>query len=315
MAITTPRMFRRKAILIKSEVTYGVDPIPTGAANAIEVRNLQFTPLKTTAVEQMVERAYMGSGQELMIGSQMQLNFDVAITGSGALGVAPAFGPLHLACGLSQTIAAATSVIYNLVSAAFGSATIYINIDGVLHKLLGCRGDRDIKLTGGSIPVYSYKFTGLYGGVSDVALPALTMTAWQTPQTVNNANTSLFSVDGFAAALYDLSVTGGNNILHRTDIVGTEDVLITDRKMAGSLTIQAPTTQAEKDFWAGAKAGLIVPITVTHGTGAGNRVKFDLKAQLKDPTYVDKNGITAMQFSLRMVPTAAGNDELIETLT
>lgn len=315
MAITSPRLWRRKAILIKSEVTYGTDSIPTGIANAIEVRNFSFTPMKNTAVEQVVERAYMGNGQEIVTGTQVQLNFDVAVTGSGAPGVAPAFSPLHLASGFSQTIAAAASVTYNLISAAFGSATIYVNIDGVLHKMLGCRGDRDVKLTGGSVPVYSYKFTGLYGGIADAALPAMTMTSWQQPVAVNNVNTSLFSVDGVSMGMYDLTITGGSTISHRADLVGTEDVLITDRKMTGSLVIQAPTTQAEKDFWAGAKSALIVPITVTHGTIAGNRVKFDLKAQLKDPTYVDKNGITAMQFSLRMVPTGAGNDELTETIT
>lgn len=316
MALTSPRLFRRKTILAKAEVTYGTDPIPTGAANAIEVRNVSFTPLKLGVVENQFERAYMGNGAELVTGSEVQLNFDVAVAGSGAAGTAPAFSALHKACGFSETITAATSVVYNLVSSSFGSATIYFNMDGVQHKILGCRGDRDFKLAGGSVPVYSYKFTGIYAGPTDVALPTQVLTSWQQPLAVNNVNTSLFTADTFAAGLYELSVTGGNVIQHRQDIVGVEDVLIMDRRMAGQLVIQAPTTQAEKDFWALAKAGTVVAISVTHGTAAGNKVKFDLKAQLKDPTYVEKNsGVVGMQFGLRLVPTSAGNDELVETLT
>lgn len=315
MAITSPRFFNRKAILAKAETAYGTDPIPAGGANAIEVRNMSFTPMKNTSIVQNAERPYLGGQNEIVAGTSVQLNFDVAVAGSGTAGTAPAFSALHKACGLSETIAAAVSVTYNLVSSAFGSATIYVNMDGVLHKILGCRGDRDVKLVGGAVPVYSYKFTGIYGGVSDVALPALTMTAWQAPLAVNNANTSLFTVDGLATALYDLTITGGNTVHHRLEVVGTEDVLITDRQMTGNLIIQAPTNQAEKDFWAIARAGSGIAITATHGLVAGNKVKFDLKAQLKDPTYVDKNGVTAMQFGLRMIPTSAGNDELTETIT
>lgn len=309
----TPRFWKKKAILIKTEATYGVDPIPTGVANAIEVRNVSFTPMKNKVVEQNIESPHMGNQQEIVVGTSVTLNFDVAIAGSGAAGTAPAFGPLHLACGLSQTVSAGVSVLYNLISALFGSATIYINIDGVLHKMLGCRGDRDIKLTGAGIPVYSYKFTGLYGGIADAALPAVTMTAWQTPLAVNNVNTNSFSIDSFATNLYDLSIMGGNQVVHRDDIIGTEDVLITDRKMTGSVTIQAPA-QADHDFYALVRAATVVPITITHGTVAGNKVKFDMLAQLKDPTLGEKNGVASMTLGLRLKPTSAGNDEFIETV-
>lgn len=204
-------------------------------------------------------------------------------------------------------------VVYAPVSAAFEAGTMYVNIDGVLHKLLGVRGDRDLKLTGAGIPVYVYKFVGLYGGVTDAGLPALTMTAWKVPLGVNNVNTGAFSIDGFATNLYSLEVMSGNQVTHRDDIIGEEDVIIGDRKPTGSIIIQAPT-QAEKDFYTLVKDATVVPITVTHGTAAGGKAKFDLLAQLKDPGYEEKNGITAMKFGLRLKPTSAGNDELIESI-
>lgn len=388
MTALTKRFWRKKAILVKIEPVYGTDSVPTGGANAVEVRNLSIVPMKNKTVEQNIEQAFMGNQQEIVVGTEVTVQFDVAITGSGTAGTAPAYGPMNRACGRSETALAvaqagtataggastitlaatasavddaykrltikitggtgsgqarlisgyvgatkvatvreawttppdATStysidaqVVYAPISSGFEAVTIYVNIDGVLHKLLGVRGDRDLKLNGAGIPLYTYKFTGLYGGVTDVALPALTMSAWKVPLGVNNVNTGAFSIDGFSTNLYSLEITGGSQVVHRDDIVGEEDVIITDRKSAGSITIQAPT-QAEKDFYALVRAATIVPITVTHGTAAGEKVKLDLLAQLKDPSYEDKNGITAMKFSLRLKPTSAGNDELIESI-
>lgn len=388
MPALTKRFWRKKAILVKIEPVYGTDSVPTGGANAVEVRNLSIVPMKNKTVEQNIEQAFMGNQQEIVVGTEVTVQFDVAITGSGAAGTAPAYGPMNRACGRSETALAvavtgtataggadsitlaagasavddaykhltiritggtgsgqtrlisgyagatkvatvreawttptdATSVysidaqvVYAPISSVFESATIYVNIDGVLHKLLGVRGDRDLKLNGAGLPLYTYKYTGLYGGVTDVPLPVLTMSAWKVPLAVNNVNTGAFSIAGFVTNLYGLEITGGNQVVHRDDIIGEEDVIITDRKSTGSITIQAPM-QAEKDFYALVQAATIVPITVTHGTAAGEKVKLDLLAQLKDPTYEDKNGITAMKFSLRLKPTSAGNNELIESI-
>ncbi len=388
MPALTKRFWRKKAILFKLEAVYGQDSVPTGGANAVEVRNLSIVPMKNKTVEQNIEQPYMGNQQEIVLGTEVTVQFDVAITGSGAAGTAPAYGPMNRACGRSETalavavadtavaggansisLAATASavddaykyltikitggtgagqarlisgyvgatkvasvreawttppdvtstysidaqVVYAPISGGFEAASMYVNIDGVLHKLWGVRGDRDLKLNGAGIPVYTYKFTGLYGGITDEPLPPLTMSAWKVPLAVNNVNTGAFSIDGFTTNLYGLEITGGNQVVHRDDIVGEEDVIITDRKSAGSITIQAPT-QAEKDFYALVKTAAVVPITVTHGKVAGEIVKLDLLAQLKDPTYEDKNGITAMKFSLRLKPTSAGNDELIESI-
>lgn len=314
MPALTNRYYRKKAVLFKIETVYGTDPVPTGAVNAVEIRNVSFTPLKNKMVDQNLDKAFMGNQMQIAVSQEVTLNFDIAFAGSGTAGTAPAYGQMLRACGYSETISAGVSVIYAPVSAAFESATIHINIDGVNHKLLGCRGDVDIKLSGAGVPVYSFKFTGLYGGIADTALPALTLTAWKTPLAVNNANTSAFALHGFATNLYALDITGGATITHRDDVVGIEDVLYTDRKMAGNITIQAPTV-AEKDFFGIVKANTAGALTVLHGTVAGNQVQLDAPAvQLLDPAYEDKNGITALKMGLRISPTPAGNDELVITV-
>lgn len=314
MPALTTRFWRKKAVLVKIETTYGVDAIPTGAANAVEARNVSFTPMKNKMVDQNIDLPYLGSQVQIAVGTEVNLNFDVALAGSGTAGTAPAYGPLLRSAGMSETVSAGVSAVYAPISASFESATVYINIDGVNHKLLGCRADVGIKLPGAAIPLYSFKITGLYGGIADTALPALTMTAWQKPLAVNNVNTGTFSLHGFATALYDLNIQMGNQVLHRDNIIGLEDVLITDRKAAGDLTIQAPK-QAEKDFYALAQAAVTGSLTVTHGTAAGNKVVIASPGvQVLDPSLSDSSGVAAMKLGLRFVPSAAGNDELSITV-
>lgn len=201
-------------------------------------------------------------------------------------------------------------VVYGLVSSAFESATAYVNYDGNLHKLIGMRGDWEIKLDGAGIPVISFNFTALYGGITDQVLPTdASYTAWQTPLAVNNANTSGFSLHGFAAPLYSLNLKGNAQVVHRDGVVGLEDIIITDRKPSGDLLMQAGLL-AEKDFYDIARNTSLGAISVTHGHTAGNKVKLDApKVQVGAPNYEDHDGVLCHKASLRLLP-AAGNDEM-----
>lgn len=201
-------------------------------------------------------------------------------------------------------------VVHALVSSGFESATAYVNYDGNLHKLLGVRGDWEIKLDGAGIPVISFTFTGLYGGITDVAVPSdAVYTAWPTPLPVNNLNTGGFRLHGFAAPLYSLSVKGGGQIKHRDDVIGVEDVLVTDRKPTGELVMQAGLL-SEKDFYSAVRNVELGALSVTHGTTAGKIVKIDApRVQVGDLDYEDKDGVLCYKVGLRFMPTL-GNDEL-----
>lgn len=384
MPVTT-RYFRKKVVLFKLETTYGVDASPAAATDAIETRNCSLTPLELTKVEQNVDTPMMGHQAELPVNAKVLLSFDVALTGSGAAGTAPAWSKLMRACYMSSTAftpahtatatagaastitlgatasavndtyngftikitggagsgqsrvisgyvgatkiatvseawttppdntsvySIAAQVVHALVSSAFESATIYVNYDGNLHKMLGVRGDWEIKLDGAGIPVISFSFTGLYGGVTDVAVPSnVSYSAWKTPLPVNNVNTGDFRLHGFAAPLYSLSVKGGGEIVHRGDVIGVEDVLVTDRKPTGELLMQAGLL-SEKDFYAVVRNVGLGALSVTHGTTAGNIVKFDApKVQVGDLAYDERDGVLCYKTSLRFMP-ALGNDEL-----
>jgi len=309
-----PQLTRKRTILSKIETAYGNDPVPTGAANAILVRNITVTPMETNLVSRDLIRPYMGNSENLAGSVYGKLEIEVELAGSGTAGTAPAFGPLLRACGMSETTSAGVSVTYAPVSGAFESVTNYFNQDGVLHKMTGSRGSWSLAFSAQGIPTLKFSFQGLYSPVVDATPPTgVVFTAWQTPLVVNNANTTGLTLQGFAGlVLSDLSVDIANTVTFRSLVGGAEQVMVTDRKPAGSITFEA-TTVAQKDWWTAARNAATGPLSITHGTVAGNKVKVDApKAQITQPNYTDKDGVAMIQASLVLVPSA-GNDEL--TLT
>jgi len=305
---------RKRTILSKIEATYGTDPVPTGAANAILVKSVTITPMETQLVSRDLIRPYMGNSENLAGAVYGKLEIEVELAGSGTAGMAPAFGPLLRGCGLSETISAGTSVVYAPVSSAFESVTNYFNQDGVLHKMTGSRGNVSLAMSAQGIPTLKFSFQGLYSPVIDTAPPSgVVFTAWQLPQVVNNVNTTGLTLQGFAGlVMSDLSLDLANAVTFRSLVGGIEQVLITDRKPAGSITFEA-TTVAAKDWWTAARSAATGALSITHGSVAGNQVTIAApKVQITQPTYSDKDGIAMIQASLVLVPSA-GNDEL--TLT
>lgn len=304
--------FRKRAILFKIETTYGTDAVPTGAANACLVRNLSVAPMENEMVDRELIQSFLGHNAQLPVGTRMTADFEVEMVGSGTAGAAPAWGPIMRACAFAETINAGISVVYNPISESHESGTMYFHLDGVRHKLLGCRGSVSAKVSPKGIPVFAFKFIGLYGGIADAAMPALTLTSWKQPIAVNNANSGSFSLHGHAGKLYDMSIDLANNLVHR-DLVGAEDVVITDRAPAGDIEIEAPVI-ATKDFFAIAKAATTNALTITHGVTAGYKIKLDApNVQLINPSYTDRDGVAALRMGTRLVPGAAGNDEFTIT--
>lgn len=197
------------------------------------------------------------------------------------------------------------------IATASTSASIYFNIDGVRHILLGARGSVSFDLSVKQIPKMKWKFTGLLGTIADATLPSADFTSWQTPVTVSTANTTDINLIGYnGAVVQTLNFDIANSLVYR-QLIGAESVLITDRKPAGNISLEATTVTA-KDWWTVAKNASTGPFCVKHGQTDGNIVGFTApKAQLADPKYSDSDGVAMMDFSLMFIPyAAAGNDEI-----
>ena len=304
---------RKRVILAKIETTYGVDPTPTGALNAILVRNLNVTPQSTQLVGREVIRPYLGNFEQLQASTHVELEFEVEAAGSGAAGTAPGYGALLRACGLSETVTASTKVEYKPVSTGFESVTVYFNVDGVLHKITGARGNVDMSITTAQIPVFKFKFVGIYNAPTDSALPTVSYSNFQTPLVANTTNTPSFSFFSVSPVLQDFSFQLGNQVDYRT-LIGSQYVQLTDRKSSGQVTFEANTI-ATKDWFTSAIGSTLGALSITHGTTAGNKVILaSSTVDLLAPSYTDNNGVQMLQVGYVLTPSTAGNDEFTLTI-
>jgi hypothetical protein len=301
---------RKRLILAKAEATYGTDPTPTGSANAILVRNLDIVPLQSDIVQRELIRPYLGNYEQLLAQTRVQVTFEVELAGSGAAGTAPAYGPVLKACGLSETVVATTSVTYAPVSTSFSSVTIYFYEDGIRHIVTGARGTFTLNGQVGAIPTIAFTMTGIYNAPTDTALATPTYANQATPLIFKNGNTTSFSAFSYSGALQSIDLNLGNEIVYRELIGGTKEVLITDRKPAGTMSIEA-VLLATKNYFTVSTGSTTGSISFQHGTTAGNIATLTMaQSDLADASYADLNGIAMLNLPYVATPTAAGNDEL-----
>lgn len=309
--MAAPILIRSSAVLAKIEATAGVDPVPTGAANAIKVSNLSITPLEVEMADRATTQPYLGNTDQVMVAGWTRVEFEVEIAGAGAPGTVPQYSPLLRACGFSETVSAGTSVVYAPVSTGFESITLYVNVGGVLYKSNFAAGSVALTMNSRAIPQLRFTFTGLYSPVTDAALPTTTYRDIK-PVAVSKANTPSFSLLGYAAVMQQLTLDMKNQVVYR-NMVNHESVRLTDRKPDGSVRIEA-TKVADKDWWSTIRQGDVGPLALTHGTAAGNTVEIACPAvQLVSPAFDEDNGIQMFRTNLVVKP-GSGNDELTLTV-
>ncbi len=307
-----PKLSRKRALLLKTESSYAVDPTPTGAANAILVRNLNIRPLMNDFVPRELVRPYLGNFESLPDESWCEVTFEVEMAGSSGLGVAPPWGAVMTSCAMLETIQASTSVTYAPQSddGIFKSSTLYFSIDGLLQKVTGARGNFEADISIKGIPVWKFRFVGIYSTPTDTADPTPTYTGFQLPLVAGKTNTTPFTLHGFAGCLASFTMNQGNVLAPRALIGCTKEVAITDRKTVGSFFIEAPAISA-KDFYTIIAAATKGAMTITHGTVATNKVTISAPSssmQLFEPEYEDVDGVQMLRMNANFTPVS-GNDE------
>jgi hypothetical protein len=300
---------RKRLILLETESTYGTDPTPDGA-DAVLVRDLNITPLQSDVVSRDLVRPYLGASEQLLANTRVECTFSVELAGSGTAGTAPRYGKALKACGLSETIVATTSVTYAPVSSSFTSATIYYNIDGVLHKVTGARGTFTINGTVGQIPTIDFTFTGIYNTPTDTALPAVTYANQATPVVFKNGNTTGFELLSYAGCLQSVTFDVGNTLVYRELVGCTKEVLLTDRASTGTVVLEAVTMATKNYFTAALTDSSLGNLLFQHGQTAGNIIDFaSTRIDIGDVSYSDQDGIHMLNIPYTAVPTTSGNDE------
>lgn len=306
---------RKKYILAKIESTYGTDPTPD-AASAILTYNLQREIYAGPTVEREFDRASLGANPRIATAPMVTSSFGVELAGSGTAGDAPAFGPLLRACGFSETLDAGVDAVYAPVSESYESITQYYDRDGERQIATGMRGNLQLQLAAGQIPMMNYSMTGLYAKPAAQTLVTPDVSAFQVPEPVNFANTVTATLGVYDLQLQSLDVDMGNEVPH-LNLVNYEEVLITNRVVTGTMTILAPLVST-KDIFAlvESHSGISTDaFQLVHGDTGGNIVTLDApKLQLTGITEVDINGEQGYQIPFVALPDS-GDDELTLTFS
>ena len=315
-----PRLIRKTVILVKPETTSGVDSTPTGAANAIQAMDMTITPLDAANIDTNVMAPWFGNSVSLVGAASVKCSFSVLLAGAGLAATAPAWGALMLGCGNAETTGLLTPnrVEYLPATESLKTVTIYWYDDGLLHKLIGCFGNVKLSAKSGEAPKLTFDFVGLDAGVSAATNATAVLTGWKVPVGITKANVTdvLLGCTYATGALsggtsYNstgLSLDWGNAIAF-APMLTTEQVVMTDRKVSGAVSLELSAAQ-EVTQMAAVKANTLTGLGFVIGTASGNKIMLHLpNVQLTNPKKEDFNGMRLIGFDLRVLPVA-GNDEI-----
>lgn len=307
------KTWSKKAILAKIEPVYGTDAVPTGGANAMVVTDFTINPIQGNEVSRNLERPFMGGQEVITTGEHVECSFKVEIAGAGA-GAAgpdtpPAWGPLMRGAGHAETVDPGISVTYSPVSSGFEALSIYANLDGTNHVLLGARATVSITAAIGQLPYFEFRVLGLLGPIANVALPTIDTSGFAEPLDVSDADTD-FTLNAISLPMRSFSLNTGQNLVHRA-LVGSESVKISGRDGSGSLTVEVPDSLATFNPFALQAARTRIPAVLTHGTVAQNIVTVTVPTLqiTRDIRYSQQDDVSEYTLPFKALPTDAGNDE------
>lgn len=304
---------RKKFLIAKIESVYGTDPSPVGGSDAIQVTNLEVTPIESDNVQPASYQGFLGASTRstLVANKRVSVTFDVELAGSGAAGTAPAFGPLLKACGLSETIVASTSVTYAPVSSSFDSVTIYCFYDGTRHKITGARGSVTMNMTAGQFAVASFNFVGIYNAPDGTALSgSFTVANQAAALEVNDTNVTTATFHGATSQRIESFDLALNNELLYKETASFKEVIITNRAPGGTAVIEAPAV-GTTDYFAKAVGTATGSTSIVLGATGGNIVTVNAaQTDITGVSYGDTNGVISLSIPYLALPTTAGNNEM-----
>lgn len=315
-----PIRWNSKIILIKAEPlnAYGLDPVPTGAANAMLMTNVQFQPMEGQEVSRNLELPYQGAQESINVGLYCVLTGDVELVGSGTAGTAPAWSPLIRACGAAEVVTAGTSVEYTPITDGQESVAAYFMIGTNRYVLLGGRATGTITINAAGIPVLRVTITGLFTIPAVAARPTVDLTKWKKPQAASKATTPKYKIDGIDFVGRDFSLNLGCDVQPRM-LFNQERVLIVDKAESIAMTVEAVPFDTYNPV---ARAGSAtdepprVPIEVEHGMIAGRVVNIKADACVQGRFAGSQENQRIEEWPLTFVPLpTAGNDQWKITLT
>jgi len=304
---------RKTWLIAKIESTEGTDPTPVGGSNAIQVSSVELNPIEADSVQPEAFQGFIGNSTRgtILANKRVSASFSIELSGSGAAGTAPGYGPLLKSCGLSETVVSSTSVTYAPVSASFSSCTIYCFYDGTRHKITGARGTVTFNMVAGQFATADFQFIGTYNAPDATAMSGTWTLANQAAALeVNDTNVTTATFHGATSQRIESFDLALNNELTYKETASSKQTLIVNRAPSGTAVIEAPAI-GTTDWFAKAVAVATGATDIILGASAGNIVR--LKADQTDVTgvtYGDTNGVRSLNIPYLALPTTAGNNEI-----
>lgn len=293
-----------------------ISPLP---AAAVLFRAGEYSPSPNVEMlERFIRDGSFSQFPKIPARRSAELSFSCELKGSGAAGTAPDISILLQACGLTETIVAATSVTYGPTSdfTLLKTISIVVYKDGLRILFMGCIGNFTIRVGLDSIPRIEFSFMAGDFRVDDSGIVAGTGYESTKPSPPIGIG---FVFGGYQYEIANFSLEAGNDISLRNSIGapgGYSTAIITNRVPRGSFDPEA-VLKGTKDNWDDYEKGAERAVTLTYGRTAGNIVAINArKCQYDGLAFGERNSILTYDAPFMCNRrTATGDDEYTLTFT
>ncbi len=195
------------------------------------------------------------------------------------------------------------------VSSNQSSLTIYMYLDGVLHKMTGSRGNFTITAEAGNFARVEFTFQGIFNDAVDAAAPTPTYPT-TLPEQIEFSNLTWGAQRDLVSAQFTFEQ--GNTLTPRPDVnssEGVKGVRITSRSPQGGMNPEA-TIEADHPFWDEMSRGKCQFFFAKVGQTAGQTIAMQIpKGQMSAMPYGDRDGIRTYDVSF-LCTRYVGDDEV-----
>lgn len=296
---------RLSVVAIETEATSGTAETLVSADSNFNIYNATTTPNIETR-ERLREDSF--STRRSSVGPRSgSITFMVDITGDGAAGVPTWAAELLPACGFVNN-----SGTFEAKAEAPGSNVKTLTIghyeNGRKKLLYGCAGNVKFILQSGQDAMAEFTFTGVWGGVTDEAMPSPT---YPSDVPLRFAGSTI-TLGGVTPCVQQVEVDAGNNVVLRedaTNATGFKSAIVSDRKVVGTLDPEAELV-ATKDVYGNWLAGTEEALTIEVEDASDKMTLSMPKAQITTIADGERNQLRTDQISFKANFDSAANDEL-----
>lgn len=265
-------------LMAKIEATNDTDPVPVVGTNDVRVvtGKISMTP---GILARNVVKTTMGPKAHLIDPKRvMQLDLEIFLKPSGAAGTPPEYGPLLIACGMKETIVAATSVSYDPLTSPLKKCTCYWYEDGLLYKLVGAVGKVTLDAQIGKIPTLKFTMKAPFAEPTAVAVPATASMVFQSAADIVMSSADVISEAAGAVKVGAFNFDDGADVQQHFT-TGQNIFQYAGRTPKIKFTEDSVSTAA---VWQGLTAGTSLALSASFGASAGNRLVLTAPAGVRE---------------------------------